>query len=192
MNPILAGVATVVLAGAVAAASARQIRLALLGLAIALVAAPILADPIPDTLALAARILGAIIAAYLLWIATRARSEALIETPLGWPAEAVLAAAAAVVGWGLAADTTRALGPPEAVAAGAALILLSLRPITLGREPVRVGIGLLLLLTGALLARSGLLGAPGDLQRLVEAGVTIAVGAAVAWRLRADAPVPAR
>jgi hypothetical protein len=74
------------------------------------------------------------------------------------------------------------------VAAAAALLVLSVRPIALGGEPLRIGIGLMLLVTGVLVARAGLLGAPGDLQRLVEAGLTIAVGGAAAWRIRADDP----
>jgi hypothetical protein len=185
MNPALAVVAVVVVAGAVVAAGAREVRLALIGLAVALVAAPMLAEPIPSSVALAARIVAALLAVEFLWIATRIRRDPEIDSPLGWPAELLGAVAVTFVGGAVALDTLRPAGPPEAAAAGAAMLFLAIRPIVLGRDALRIGIGLLLLVTGVLLGRAGLVGAPGDVERLVEAGVILAIGAAIAWRVRA-------
>ena len=63
MNPILAAVALVVVAGTVVAVAARPPRVAILGLAIVLIGSPVLADPLPAPLGLASRFVGAILAA---------------------------------------------------------------------------------------------------------------------------------
>jgi len=123
VNPALAGVALVVIAGAVVAGSAKNGRTAILGLVVALVAAPLLADPPAAPLGLAARLVAAVLAGYLLWVATRGPAARTGGTLVGWPTEAFLAIAAAVVGYvshGLGAP---GLGPPLAAAAGYALRL---------------------------------------------------------------------
>ena len=104
MNPILAGVALVVTAGAVTAISAREARAALVGLAIALVASPFLGDPLPQVSTLAMRVVGAALAAYLLRAALEAAHPLPARGPrlpggsrIGWPAEALIAVAAWVV-----------------------------------------------------------------------------------------------
>ena len=71
MNPILAGIALVVAAGAVVTVSSRDARTTLLGLAVVLIGSAVLADPIPAPLGLAARFVGAILATYLLWVVAR-------------------------------------------------------------------------------------------------------------------------
>ena len=71
MNPALAGVALAVIVGAIVAASARDARTAVLGLGVTLIAAPAIADPISATTGIAARVVAAILAIYLLWIAVR-------------------------------------------------------------------------------------------------------------------------
>ena len=109
MNPALAGVAIVVIVGAVVAGSARNARTAILGLVVALVAAPLLADPPAAPLGLAARLVAAVLAGYLLWVATRGPAARTGGTLVGWPTEAFLAIAAAVVGYvshGLGAPVT--------------------------------------------------------------------------------------
>jgi hypothetical protein len=73
VNPILAAVALVVVAGTVVAVAARPPRVAILGLAIVLIGSPVLADPLPAPLGLASRFVGAILMAYLLWIAAADR-----------------------------------------------------------------------------------------------------------------------
>src|SRR5436305_13265323 len=69
VNPALAGVALAVVVGGLIAGSARHARTAVLGLLIVLVATPFVAEPLPGMAPLAARILGAVLGAYVLWIA---------------------------------------------------------------------------------------------------------------------------
>ena len=53
------------------AGSARNARTAIFGLVITMVGAPFIAEPLAAPLGLAGRLVGAILAGYLLWIATR-------------------------------------------------------------------------------------------------------------------------
>ena len=180
MNPALAAVAIAILAGAVGAVSVRDPRIAVLTLAIVLATMPFLADPIIPATGLVARVLGAVLATYLLWIPVRDGAFTTGGSRLGWPADAMVAAAAAVVGYashGLGAPTT---GPALASAAGFGLAALAIAPILTGRDVVRVGIGLSLLLQGALLVRVGLGGSPSIFDELITAGATAALGGAIA------------
>jgi hypothetical protein len=190
MNPAFAAVAAAVLAGTVVAVSVRDGRIAVVGLAVALVFAPLLADPIGTPLAIAARLAGGILAAYLLWIAVRG-GGATGGSRIGWPAEALLAAAAFVVGMGTHGLGATALGPAEAQAAGFALAALAVVPVTTGRDVLRIGIGLFVLLQAALLVRVGLDGNPSELEQLVTAGLLAALGgsvAALAYAAKSDGP----
>src|SRR6185295_13914235 len=146
VNPALAGVALVVIVGAVVAGSARNARTAILGLVVALVAAPLLADPPAAPLGLAARLVAAVLAGYLLWVATRGPAARTGGTLVGWPTEA----------------------------------FLSILPVLNGRDILRIGLGLLLLLTGALLVRTSLGGTPAELEDILTAGLVATLGGAVA------------
>ncbi len=202
MSPILVGIAIAVTAGAVIAISAREARVALVGLAIALGAAPFLGDPLPPASTLAMRVIGGALAAYLLRAALNAADEATDLGParsrggsgLGWPVEALLAVAAWIVavhvsvrigvlyptGPSAPIDDPLALLTPGALigAAGLASIVVGLVPALGGRGVVRTAIGLLVLLQGVLLFRTGMSGAPGDLEQL--AGVAMLVAVAIA------------
>lgn len=180
MNPALVGVALAVAVGALVAGSARNARTAILGLVVTLVAAPVLADPLPDSLGLAARLVAAILAGYLLWVATRGPRLRTGGSLVGWPTDAFLAAAAAVVGYGSHGLGAPAAGPALASAAGFALAALALVPISTGRDVLRVGIGLGLLISGALLVRTGLGGTPDALEELLTAGLVATLGGAIA------------
>ena len=62
-------------------------------------------------------------------------------------------------------------------------------PVVTGRDVIRVGIGLLLLIDAALLVRIALGGTPGDLEQLVTAAMLIVLAgalAALAASARAD------
>ena len=195
MNPILAVVALAVVGGAVIVVSARETRTVLLALAVTLVASPLLADPLSAPLGLAARLVGTVLAIYLLWVVARDRDDAShLPSPtegsrIGWPAELLVAAAAAVVGFashGLGAPTA---GPPLASAAGFAVAALALTPVVTGRDVVRVGTALLLLIDAALLVRVALGGTPGDVEQLLTATMLIVLAgslAALAANARAD------
>jgi hypothetical protein len=180
VNPALVGVALAVVVGALIAGSARNARSAILGLVVTLVAAPVLADPLPGSLGLAARLVAAILAGYLLWVATRGPRLRTGGSLVGWPTDAFLAGAAAVVGYGSHGLGAPAAGPAIASAAGFALAALALVPIATGRDVLRVGIGLGLLISGALLVRTGLGGTPDALEQLFTAGLVATLGGAIA------------
>ncbi len=186
MNPILAVVALAVIGGAVVVVAARDTRTVLLALAVTLVASPLLADPLASPLGLAARLVGAILATYLLWVVARDRvGTGAHATPtggsrIGWPAEILVAAGAAVVGFAAHGLGATAGGPPLASAAGFAVAALAVVPVASGRDVIRVGTGLLLLIDAGLLVRDGLGGTPGELEELITAATLIVLAGAVA------------
>ena len=186
MNPILAGVALAVVAGSVAAVSTREARTGVLAVALVLVVSPLIAEPLAAPPGLAARLIGAILAAYLLWIVVRGGPGAAVAPPetggsrIGWPAEALIAAAAAIAGFAAHGLGAPAGGPPLASAAGFAVAAIAVTPVLTGRDALRVGLGLLLLLDAALLVRVGLGGTPGSLEALLTAGLTASLGGALA------------
>ena len=180
MNPALAGVALAVIVGAIVAASARDARTAVLGLGVALAAAPAIADPISATTGLAARVVAAVLAIYLLWITVRDGETDTGGSSIGWVAEGALALAAAVVGFDQHGLGAAGLGPAEAQAAGFALAAVAVAPLVTGRDVLRVGIGLLLLMQGALLVAVGLDGTPTAFAQIVTALLVVGLGGAVA------------
>jgi hypothetical protein len=186
VTPWLAALAVAVVAGGIVAVSAREARVAILGLTICGVTAPLLADPPPAPLPLAGRLLAAILAGYLLWISTRERPLTR-GSRVGWPAEALLAAAAAVAGLGAAGFAGPAGGPPEAEAAAFALGALAVGPILRASDIFRLAIGLLLAVLGAGVGRVALAGTAVPLDQLVIAGLTIVLAAAVGTIARNEA-----
>ncbi|CAN5651464.1 hypothetical protein BH20CHL7_BH20CHL7_18610 [soil metagenome] len=199
MNPILAGVAVAVVAGAIVAVSVRDARIAVLALALTMILSPMIADPSPGPVGPAARLVGAILATYLLWMAVRDRASAgaIAGRPLaptggsriGWPAEVLVAAAASIVGLAAHGLGATAGGPDMASVAGFAVAALAVTPVLTGSDVLRVGLGLFLLLDAALLVRVGLDGTPDPLEHLVIAGLTVVLGgslAALAAAARSD------
>lgn len=197
MTQLLAIVALAVVGGAVIVVASRDTRTVLLALAVTLVATPLVADPLATPLGLAARLVGAILASYLLWVVARDRFTGdSIASPtggsrIGWPAEVLLAAGAAVVGYAAHGLGAAAHGPALASAAGFAVAALAVAPVATGHDVIRVGTGLLLLIDAALLVRGALGGTPGDVEQLVTAAMLIVLAAAVAAlaaNARADGP----
>ena len=180
MSLLLAATAIGVAIGGVVAVSAREPRVVLLGMTIALVGAPFVADPLPGPLPLAAR-LAASLASYLLWIGSRAEASVGRGSTVGWPVEALAAAAGFVVGWGTIGLGAPALGPAASAAAGFALATLTVLPIVFARDLVRLGHGLILLLLASSLIRVSLGGTPVALEELVISGVVVGMSAVVAF-----------
>lgn len=186
MNPILAAVALVVVAGTVVAVAGRDARIAILGLAMVLIGSPVIADPLPAPLGLAARFVGAILSAYLLWIVARDRGRArgpgdpTSGSRIGWPAETLVAAAALVTGYAAHGLGAPPLGSALASAAGFAVAALAVPAAMTGTDVFRVGIGSLLLLDAASLVRTGLGGTPDQLEQLITSGALVVVTAAMA------------
>lgn len=191
MNPALAGVALAVVVGAVVAGSARNARTAIFGLVVTMVGAPFLIDPVVASPGLVARLVAAVLAGYLLWIVARGHHVQTAGSLVGWPTDASLAAAAAVVGYGSHGLGGPAAGPPLAAAAGFALAALAVLPVVTGRDILRVGIGLGLLLGGALLVGMSLGGTPNEFEQVLTAGLVATLGggvAVLAAAARADGP----
>jgi hypothetical protein len=186
VNPILAGVALVVVGAAVVIVSARDARIVGLATAVALLGSAVLTDPLPTPTGLAARAVGAVLAGYLLWITGRDRPEdglppATTEgSRIGWPAEILLAGAAAIVGFAVDGLGAPALGPDLASAAGFAVAALAMAPVLTGRDVFRVGLGLLLLIDGVFLVRAALGGTPSALEELLTTGLIVTIAGAVA------------
>ncbi len=184
-----AALATV--AGAVVAVSGRDPRTATLGLLVTLLGLVFVADPLPAPPVLAVRLVAAVLAGYLLWIAARESRSATSGSALAWPSEALLALAGAVVGWVTHGLGAPGRGPEAASAAGVALLLLAAAPILLGgRDAFRVGVGASLLLAGTLAIRAGLAGTPGPVEQTVVAALTGSLGATVAVLVRTSRRIP--
>ncbi|HKG57005.1 MAG TPA: hypothetical protein VKA85_07145 [Candidatus Limnocylindrales bacterium] len=177
MNPGLAALALAVVAGGVIAVSAREARVAVTGLTVSGITAPLIADPFPGPLPLAARLVGSILAGYLLWVAVR-HEPSTRGSRLGWPVEALGAAAAGVAGYGAAGFAGPATGPAEALGAAFALGYLALGPLVVGTDTLRLGVGLMLVVLAGSVARIALAGSPPELEQLVLAGLTVAVAGA--------------
>ena len=180
MNPLLALVAVAVVGGGVVAVSARDARIALLGLVVALIASPLLADPAPGLLPLAARLVAAILAAELLWVTLRATSTRTRGSSLGWPVEVLVAAAAFLAGLGMSGIGVETAGPREAQAAGLALAVLALNPVLFARDTFRIGVGVVLLVVSAIVLRVALAGTPGPLEQVITGGLVVGLGGALA------------
>jgi hypothetical protein len=176
-------------AGGAVAVTARDRRTLSLGLAVALVAAPLASSPVPGTLALAARIAGAFLAAELLFVATRVKSVRSGGSAIGLAAEGAAATAAFLVGLWIA-PVKPLPGPATEQAAGLALLLLAAIPLT-GKDVLRVGVGAALLALGLSMLRDAWLGTAQPFENLVVAALLVAiVGAAglLAPRRSAESP----
>jgi hypothetical protein len=178
VNPLAAALAVVAVAGAVLALSARDGRLALAGLLAALTAGPLISPGPGDMGTTLLRIAGAGLAAYLLRLPLQER-HATGGSRIGWPAGCLAATAALLAGAAAHEATAPGLGPVEATAAGCALLALAAAPLLERRDVPRLGLGILLALTGADLVRAGLAGAPSALESVAVATTSAAPSGSV-------------
>ncbi len=180
MNLALAAITAVVVGGAVVAVTARDARATLLGLLVVLLGSAVLADPLPGPLPIAARMAAAFLACRLIAVAIRGVDVLTSGSRLGWPVDLLGATAALLVGVGTHGLGATPAGPVSAQAAGFAVGVLAVAPIVSGRDVLRLGVGAMLLLVAASLVRVGLAGTPSDLEQLVESGLVIGLGGAIA------------
>lgn len=186
MNPVLVVIALAIIGGAVVVVSARDARVVVVAATVVMLLAGVLADPMPAPESVAARAVGAILAGYLLWIAARLRPGTASPTVttggsrIGWPAELLVGAAAAVAGLAAHGLGAAAAGPAVASATGFAVAALATAPILTGRDVFRLGIGSLLLLLAGLLIRTALGGTPDRLEQILTTGLVIGLAAAIA------------
>ncbi|HSG86539.1 MAG TPA: hypothetical protein VLA23_09380 [Candidatus Limnocylindrales bacterium] len=180
---VVVALAILVVVAAVVAVTASDRRLALVGLAAALSLAPLVADPLPDPLVVAIRIVGAALAAYLVRIPLRDAGPGR-GSRIGWPAEAAAAAAAFVAGFAASSTGLAGSGPAAATAAAFAVGAVVLVPLADQRDPGRTGLALLLAIMAADLLRVGL-GDPGTPGSLTVTAAMVALATAVAAMLMA-------
>jgi hypothetical protein len=215
MSPALVAVVIVVCAGAVVAVSTRDWGAAAIGLAVALVAAALLSDPLPSVAILGVRVVAGLLVAAIVRAALQGGPRQ--PSPLGWPAEALLATSGAVAGLGLAvglaALAAAAGGPIGApglpgptnpgevvagedvavtsmalvVAAGTALLALGAAPLIHGEAGGRRAIGLVLVTQAVLLLRVGIGGPAVELEEIARAALLVVSGATGAVIARAVA-----
>lgn len=196
MNLALVAIVLAIGAGAVVAVSTREAAAAAIGLAVALVAAALFSDPLPSAAVLGVRVVAALLAAALIrWAGRNAPRQ---FSPLGWPAEALLATGAAVAGVGVAVGLASigfgGLGPGVdgavdgpatggvtgmalVVAASASLLAVGLAPLVHGRAGVRRAIGLVLVTQAVLLIRVGIAGPATELEEITRAALLVAAAA---------------
>jgi hypothetical protein len=212
MSLALVAIVLAIGAGAVIAVSARDSGAAAIGLAVALVASALLADPLPSAEIMGVRIVAALLAATLIrWAARTGPRQA---SPLGWPGEALLATAGGVAGLGLAVQLASAAaagglsggepvpigaagaGTTEAallttialtIAAGMSLLTLGAAPLVHGRPGIRRAIGLVLVTQAVLLIRLGMAGPAVELEEIARAALLVAAAASGAALARATA-----
>jgi hypothetical protein len=177
---LLVAAGAVVALGAGLAIGARDVRAAVGGTLVVLVFSPFLADPLPDWPEVLFRIVAGVLAGFLLLVAAR-RAGADEASPLGLPAALVAGAAAFAAGVGASAAGLPSFGPTGALAAALACLAVAVPPVARAGGPFRLGIALVVLLDGALLVRSGLVGTPTGLETLVTgAALACLAGAVVA------------
>lgn len=207
MDLLLVILAAVVTAGGVTAVSATTPRTAVLGVAIALLGSAFVADPMPGLLGLAIRVVGTVLATYLLWVALRRAPASVTGHAIAWQGAIAIAIftfmagylAAGSLGAALASGSSEGPGlgvyglmlarasvaARSAFAAGLTLIVLSLAPVLMARDALRLGAGLLVLLAAGTLIRNALAGTGSNTMELGMALLTATAGAGVAGVLHA-------
>jgi hypothetical protein len=206
VNPALTAVAVAVGAGAIVAVSSRDPRAALVGLAAVLVGSAFLVDPLPGPAVLGVRIVGGLLCLSIIRLAIVPESTEPASSPLGWPAEAFLAVAAAVGGGGVAVSLAVAAGPSaaiggsdassvSAVASGilitstaAALFAVGATPAAIGGRGIRRTVGVVLVAVAVVLLRIGFAGAPNDFEQVAIAGLLVGCSIGGVALARAAAP----
>jgi hypothetical protein len=160
---LVAALAAVI--GGVAAISARDSRFVVGGLFVAMIAAPLAASPEPSALTIAYRAIGALLAAYLLWVAVRSSQISSEGSGFGVVAEIVLAVAAFGAGWFIVPVKPLA-GPVAAQAAGISLAAMAIVPLA-GRNVLRIGTAATLMTLGLSMALTAWVGPTSPLLQLV-------------------------
>jgi hypothetical protein len=199
MTLVIVALAVVAAAGAALSTGAREPRLAVLGLLIALLAGVYVADPLPATIPVAARLAGAVLGGYLVWVALRDMAVPAPGPTLALPGAAAVALVAFVAGWlgaiaiGDALRTVSTEGPSigsaapglaagsdvsrASMAAAFAMVALAGGALILARDVLRLGLGLLLMIGAAERLLAALGGPAVDLE-VFAFGLLLAAGGA--------------
>lgn len=166
-------------AGSALAVWSTDRRFSILGVSVALVAAPLTGNQPPDLLALAFREVAVLTGSYLLWIATR---HGVPGAGIAAPPFAPLFVGLAFMG---AVALSPSLGPDRGSGAALAAAAASgVAALALGIEAPTVlsgGLGAIMLLLSASLAVAGLSAAEGRLDHAVIGAALLAVTTAAAF-----------
>ena len=165
--------AVVAVLGGAVAVSARDTRIVALGRLLAMVTAPLASAPEPPSLAIAFRFLGALLAAYLLWAAARVQSVSSEGSGVGPTAEIAVAAAAFSIGW-FVVPVKPLAGPVAAQAAGISLAALAVMPLA-GRNVLRAGAGVAVLVVGISLLLEAWVGPATPLQQIALTALLVGI-----------------
>jgi hypothetical protein len=168
-------VALIVVGGSAIAITARNGHVVALGLLIALAAAPLVATPLPQSTTAAARILGALLSAYLLWAVTRTGPVNSEGSAIGLVAELAAGAVAYIVGLQIT-PMDELIGPVSAQAAGLAILVLAVVPLT-SQDPFRLSLGVILLTLAMSLFVAAWAGQTAPLLQLAITGTMVGVSA---------------
>jgi hypothetical protein len=208
MNPALTAVAVAVGAGAIVAVSSRDPRAALIGLAAVLVGSAFLVDPLPTPAALGVRIVGGLLCVSIVRLAMTPASTDPASSPLGWPAEAFLAVAAAIGGAGVAIGLAVATGVGSGTdgsgavsvsaastailitSTAAALFAVGATPAAIAGRGIRRTVGIVLIAVAVVLLRIGFAGAPNEFEQVAIAGLLVGCAIGGVALARAAAPQP--
>jgi hypothetical protein len=147
------------------------------GLALALILAPAVSSPLPGLLPLAFRIVAALLAAFLVYLAVRSTTRRVGPTPLGGTPEAVFVLLAFTLG--LLASPGRAEAP--LLAASLATGVAGADMLAFAKDPLRLGAGGMLGLLAAGMAAAWMAGTAGDLAQVALGSAILAAAAAGAW-----------
>jgi hypothetical protein len=185
--PLAAGL--VVIAAAAVAVTLSDGRAVAAALFVALAVSPFAADPLPGALEIAARLVAALLAAYVLWIVMKGGAVRSEGTAIGIVAELAVAAAAYTAGWWV--EPVQPLQAPIAEqASGFALVALAVLPLA-GSNVLRAGIGVMLIALGASFVMQAWLGPAPALAQLALTALLLAVPAALSLLVDPDDVVSA-
>lgn len=195
MIVVLATAAAVALAGAIAALTARDARVALGGLGALLVATGFLDDPLPAPLAIGARVVGALLALELVALALRVGADTGVGRRSRRPDARLigLTGLAAFVSGAVATGASSAVGAalpelaPLVLGTAFALVAIGLMPLVLAREPLAIGTGALVVLAGALVGHAATTPASTGLSVLAATAALVAAAGSLAGAVAAAA-----
>jgi hypothetical protein len=180
--PLAAGL--VVVAAAAVAVTLTDGRAVAAGLLVALAVSPFATEPLPGPLEIAARLVAALLAAYVLWIVMKGGGVNSEGSAIGVAAELAVAAAAYTAGWWV--EPVRPLQAPVAEqATGFALVALAILPLA-GSNVLRAGIGVMLIALGASLVMQTWLGPAPALAQLALTALLLAIPAALSLLVDPD------
>jgi hypothetical protein len=153
-----------------------------------MVAAPLAASPEPSALTIAFRVIGALLAVYILWMAARTQSIASDGSGIGIAPEALIAGAAFAVGW-FVAPVKPLAGPVAAQAAGFSLAALAVVPLA-GRNVMRAGAAAAILMLSFSLLFIAWIGTMPALGQMVFMILLVGILGATNLLSSAEAPAP--